>query len=174
MKFKAPAAQTSLRSLRKFGCVRGFSFSKAPLPASAPCRAKAKKEAANAAASLAHKLTARRAGRAAQQGAHQQRPAGPHTQCRPARQLAPGPPQAVLMIGVKFFAVAARFPAPFQLAASAFQASAPVNRIAAAAASTITLRMRLLPILSISAKSFRRFCQKGDAVECRRTALQRP
>ena len=78
------------------------------------------------------------------------------------------------MIGVKFLAVAARLPPP-QLAASAFQAIAPANRIATAAISmAMTLRMRLLPILSISAESFRRFCEKDDAVECRRIALTRP
>jgi hypothetical protein len=80
--------------------------------------------------------------RSNQQGAHQQRPAGPHTQCRPARQLAPGPPQAVLMTGEKFFAVMARFPDPPVIAASAFQVSAPANRIAAEAASmSMSLRI---------------------------------
>src|ERR1700682_5793715 len=80
--------------------------------------------------------------RSNQQGAHQQRPAGPHVQCRPARQLAPGPPQAVLMTGEKFFAVMARFPDPPVTAASAFQASAPANRIAAVAASmSMSLRI---------------------------------
>jgi hypothetical protein len=87
------------------------------------------------AASIASKTAFRLSIRSNQQGAHQQRPAGPHTQCRPARQLAPGPPQAVLMTGEKFFAVMARFPDPPVTAASAFQVSAPANRIAAEAAS---------------------------------------
>jgi hypothetical protein len=46
------------------------------------------------------------------------------------------------MIGVKFFAVMARFPDPPVTEASAFQVSAPANRIAAVAASmSMSLRI---------------------------------
>jgi hypothetical protein len=49
------------------------------------------------------------------------------------------------MIGVKFFAVMARFPDPPVTEASAFQVSAPANRIAAVAASmSMSMSLRIV------------------------------
>jgi hypothetical protein len=59
------------------------------------------------------------------------------------------------MTGEKFFAVMARFPDPPVTAASAFQVSAPANRIAAVAASmSMSLRIDSSRFWSIGAGKF--------------------
>jgi hypothetical protein len=79
------------------------------------------------------------------------------------------------MIGVKSFAVMARCPAPPEIAASAFQVSAPANRSAAVAASmSMSFRIDfLLVFIDQTRESFHPPGGKGEAVECRRRVRDR-
>src|ERR1700682_273849 len=67
------------------------------------------------------------------------------------------------MIGVKFFAVMARFPDPPVTEASAFQVSAPANRIAAVAAS-MSMSVRIVSskfLIDRTRKAFTRPAKKA-------------